>query len=94
MGLIEGVLEASGWLIADTPTLADFYLAACLRWAQLYPSGAPLIAWSDIPPRLQALLRSLEDRPAVRKAFADEFIGGRPLTAPLPPDLPPSEVTA
>jgi glutathione S-transferase len=89
MGLIDGVLAADRWLIAGTPTLADFYLAACLRWAQLYPSGAPLIAWDEIPARLQALLRSVESRPAVRKAFDDEYIGGRPLTAPASPEVPP-----
>ena len=93
MELVVGELGADGWLIAGTPTLADFYLAACLRWAQLYPSGAPLIPWQDIPARLQALLRTAENREAVAKAFADEHIGGRPLTMPEPPDLPPDEVT-
>ena len=70
-----------------------FYLAACLRWAQLYPRGAPLIAGHEIPARLCAPLRLIENRPAVIKAFADEHIGGRPLTMPEPPDLPPDEVT-
>jgi glutathione S-transferase len=93
MALIDGELSASGWLAAETPTLADFYLAACLRWAQLYPSGAPLIAWEEIPARLQAVLRAVEDRPASAKAFAAEHIAGRPLTAPEPPDLPPDQIT-
>lgn len=93
MELVAGELGAAGWLAADTPTLADFYLAACLRWAQLYPRGAPLIAGHEIPARLHALLRTVENRPAVIKAFADEHIGGRPLTMPEPPDLPPDEVT-
>jgi glutathione S-transferase len=94
MALLEGVIEASGWLVAGGPTLADFYLAACLRWAQLYPAGAGLIAGHEIPPRLAAALREIEARPAVRKAFADEFIGARPLTAPALPDIPAGEVTA
>ena len=64
-----------------------------LRWAQLYPRSAPLIPWRDIPARLQALLRTAENRAAVAKAFADEHLGGWPLTAPEPPDLPPDEVT-
>lgn len=93
MDLVAGELGAAGWLAADTPTLADFYLAACLRWAQLYPRGAPLIAGYEIPARLCAPLRLIENRPAVIKAFADEHIGGRPLTMPEPPDLPPDEVT-
>jgi glutathione S-transferase len=93
MALIDGVLEPTGWLAAISPTLVDFYLAACLRWAQLYPTGAPLIEWTDIPARLQALLRAVERRPATMKAFGDEHISGRPLSAPKPPDLPPDQVT-
>jgi hypothetical protein len=33
------------------------------------------------------------DRAAVIKAFAGEHIGGRALTMPAPPDLPPDHVT-
>jgi glutathione S-transferase len=94
MELIDDVIGGTGWLVGATPTLADFYLATCLRWAQLYPSGAPLITWREIPTGLQALLRAAENRRAARKAFSDEYISGRPLTAPAPPDLPPGEVTA
>ena len=93
MALIDSALGASGCLIAGTPSRVEFYLAACLRWAQLYPSGMPLIVWDDIPVRLQALLGSVENRPAVAKAFADENISGNPLTAPKPPDLPSGEAT-
>ena len=93
MGLIDGKLGASGWLVADASTLTDFYLAVCLRWAQLYPSGEPLITWEEIPTGLRALLHKVETRPAVAKAFAGEHIGGRPLTRPAPPELPSGEVT-
>ena len=93
MALIDGVLGVTGWLAGGTPTLADFYLAACLRWAQIYPGGAALIAWDDIPARLREMLRATELRPAVSRAFASEHITGRPLTAPAPPDLPAGEVT-
>jgi len=93
MALIDSALGASGGLIAGTPTLVEFYLAACLRWAQLYPSGTPLIVWEEIPARLQALLGSVENRPAVARAFAGEQIYGQTLTAPKPPDLPPGEIT-
>jgi glutathione S-transferase len=59
------------------------YLAACLRWAQLYPRddvmpSAQLAQW----PRLLAMLRALEQRPAVQKAFALEGMDGRLFTAP------------
>jgi glutathione S-transferase len=92
MALIDGMLGAEGWLVTEIPTLVDFYLAVCLRWAQLYPTGAPLIAADEIPAGLHALMRSVENRPAVAKAFADEHIAGRPLTAPRPPDLPADQV--
>jgi glutathione S-transferase len=69
-------------------------LAARMRWAQLYPSGAALITWDEIPPRLQSLPRFVENRPAVRKALDDEYIAGRPLTSPAPPNISPSEATA
>lgn len=93
MNLLDGATEDGRWLIAGTPTLVEFYLAACLRWALLYPSGNPLIAPEDIPARLRGLLRLIECNGAVAKAFADEHITGRPLTKPGPPDLPQDEVT-
>jgi glutathione S-transferase len=93
MDLIENVLGGADWLVAGAPTMIDFYLAMCLRWAQLFPEGEPLIAWQEIPAGLQALLHRIETRPAVAKAFADEHIGERPLTMPSPADLPPGEVT-
>jgi glutathione S-transferase len=93
LALVDGVLGGTGWLVTNTPTLADFYLAVCLRWAQLYPTGAPLIALAEVPDRIQVLLRSVENRPAVIRAFADEHISGCALTAPRPPALPPGEVT-
>ncbi len=90
--LIEAQL-APAWLAGDRPTLVDFYLAACLRWARLYPAGAPVLEGVGAFPRIAALLAALEARPAVRRAFAAEHIAGRPLTAPEPPALPPGEVT-
>jgi glutathione S-transferase len=93
MALIDGVLERTGWLTADTPTLADFYLASCLRWAQLYPRGAPLIGPAEIPLRLRTLLAAVEARPAVLRACAAESISGHPFTRPQPPALPADQVT-
>jgi len=91
--LLAGQLTPGGWLIGNTPTLVDLYLAACLRWSRLYPTGAPLLGAADLPERLAGLARTCESRPAVRKAFADEFIRGHPLTDPAPPELPAAEVT-
>ena len=63
--------------------VCDFYLAACIRWAQLYPRGdalplAQLAQW----PRLLAMLRALEQRPAVQKAYALEGMEGAVFSAP------------
>ena len=92
-GLLEAQLSPEGWLVGAAPTLVDLYVAACLRWARLYPTGAPVLSGLDEWPRLGAALAALEARPAVMRAFAAEHIGGRPLTAPEPPDLPGTEVT-
>jgi len=93
LAMLEGVLAGTGWLVAAAPTLADFYLAACLRWAQLYPTGRPLLAGLDGLPRIGALLASVEARSAVRRACVAEAIGEHAFTRPVPPDLPPDEVT-
>jgi glutathione S-transferase len=93
MALLEEVLAPTGWLVAATPTLADFYLAACLRWAQLYPTGRPLLPGTTDFPRLTVLLAAVEARPAVLRACAAEAISGRPFTRPAPPDLPGEQVT-
>jgi glutathione S-transferase len=71
------------YLLGLQPTICDFYVAACLRWAQLYPRGdalpsAQLAQW----PRLMAMLRALEQRPAVQKAYALEGMEGPVFTAP------------
>ena len=63
--------------------VCDFYLAACIRWAQLYPHGDALpSAQLAQYPRLMAMLRSLEQRPAVQKAYALEGMDGPVFTAP------------
>lgn len=91
--LLEAQVGPEGWLVGDAPTLVDLYLAACLRWARLYPSAAPVLGDLEAWPRLGAALAALEARPGVARAFAAEHIGGRPLTAPAPPDLPAAEIT-
>lgn len=91
--LLEDQLGAGG-LATSQITLADIYLATCLRWAQIYPAGAPPIATLAPWPRLGALCRRIEALPGARRAFAAEHIvPDRALTAPLPPGLPAGEVT-
>jgi glutathione S-transferase len=91
--MLDGVLATTGWLVAGTPTLADFYLAVCLRWAQVYPTGRPLLDSLAEPPRIVALLRAVEARPGTLRACAAEGLGPHPFTRPTPPDLPPAEIT-
>lgn len=93
LALLDGVLAPQGWLVAHAPTLADFYLATCLRWAQLYPTGRPLLAGLAGFPRIEALLHAVEARPATLRACAAEAILGRPFTRPEPPALPVDQVT-
>ena len=93
LALIEGALDATGWLVADRISLVDLYLAACMRWARLYPAGKPVISNADLPPRVTRLLMALEARPAVLRAFEAEHVGEHPLTRPTPPDLPADQVT-
>ena len=63
--------------------VCDFYVAACIRWAQLYPHGDALPAAQLAQyPRLMAMLRALEQRPSVQKAYALEGMDGLVFTAP------------
>ena len=91
--MLEGVLAPTGWLVADRPTLADFYLAVCLRWARLYPTGRPMLAGPTGLPGIEVLLRAVEARSAPRRACAAESISGRPFTRPEPPSLPVDQIT-
>lgn len=74
------------YLLAADPTVIDFYIAACARWAQLYPDGFRL----KIAPysELRSMMGALEDRPAVVRACRLEHIEGAPFTAPRHLDLP------
>jgi len=78
------------WLLGAELSVCDLYLAACVRWAQLYPrSDAIPTSALHVLPRLVALLQHLNARPAIRKAFAAEGIAG-PLF--LEPEYPSNAV--
>ena len=71
------------YVLGAQPTICDFYVAACIRWAQLYPHGDALpSAQLAQYPRLMAMLRTLEQRPSVQKAYALEGMDGSVFTAP------------
>ncbi len=91
MALIEDALGGHDgpWLMAGGLTVADFYLGACVRWAQLYPSAGPVAPWViDGLPRLKALLGELEQLPSVVRAFEREGIAS-PLFIEPTEALPP-----
>lgn len=93
LDLIEGETGASGFLGAEA-TLPDIYLAMMLRWMQLYPVEAPVVAGLGRWPGLSALAARIEARPAIRRAMLAEAVPpDRAITAPRPPDLPAAEVT-
>ena len=74
---------AGAWLLGEKRSVCDYYLAACVRWAQLYPRGDTL-AKKDIEtfPALMGLMQTLEMRSEVQKAFAAEGIHGKVFTMP------------
>ncbi|MDH4478797.1 MAG: glutathione S-transferase family protein [Rhodoferax sp.] len=77
LGLLEAELARHGgpWLLGDALSVCDLYLGACVRWSQLYPRGNALGAQAvSALPRVAGLMERLEQREAVRRAFAAEGI--------------------
>ena len=74
------------WLLGDTLTVCDLYLAVCARWAQLYPRGDGLAyeVFADLP-HVSHLLETLEQRPSAQRACEEEGIAGPAFTAPQYP---------
>ena len=71
------------YVLGAQASICDFYLAACIRWAQLYPHGDALLSAQLAQyPRLIAMLRTLEQRPSVQKAYALEGMDGPVFTVP------------
>jgi glutathione S-transferase len=81
------------WLGGASPTVLDFYLAACLRWIALYPRDSA--GWWDrgTTPHLAALCARVEARPAARACANAEGLGDRPFTAPDYPNPPEGSAT-
>jgi len=92
VALVEGAMASGNWPMGPAPRLTDLYLGACLRWARLYPTGAPAMT---APPagRVGALLAGLAARPAVQRALAAELIPSPDFLHPLRPSLPAAEIT-
>ncbi len=82
----------AGWFCADVPSVLDLYLAAILRWLQIYPDG--FAGWYDpsAHPAFQDMCTQLEGRASVAALCTAEGLTDRPFTAPLPPDPPEGTV--
>ena len=74
------------WLLGQTVSVCDYYLAACIRWAQLYGSP-PALTRADLDrfPHLVEMLTRLQDRPASLAAAAKEGISAPLFLAPTRP---------
>ncbi|MDF1709848.1 MAG: glutathione S-transferase family protein [Paracoccaceae bacterium] len=87
---LEAVAGAGhAWLNADTPTVLDLYLAACLRWIALYPRDRAGWWDRDAAPHLARLCARIEARPASRACAMAEGLGELPFTLPdypIPPE--------
>ncbi|MEM8793618.1 MAG: glutathione S-transferase family protein [Pseudomonadota bacterium] len=93
LDLIEGQLPDKGGLLGPV-TLLEVYLGALIRWAQIYGQRGHRLRDIGDWPKLSRLMRELEAEPAIRRAFAAEFIASEmPITRPARPDLAPESVT-
>lgn len=72
----------------------DFYIAACLRWCALYPTGYDT-GWFDLArwPHLREICVRVEAMPATCAAQYAEGLGDTPFTAPSYPNPPEGSAT-
>nr|WP_246270819.1 glutathione S-transferase family protein [Hongsoonwoonella zoysiae] len=84
--LVDGELGKSGRknLAGEDLTVADFYLGACARWAQLYPPGYEQDLHSFR--HLAGFLEKLQERASVRRSAERENIPGNVLLSPRFPE--------
>ena len=68
-------------------SVCDFYLACCLRWAQLYPAFDPALTGAQLSefPKLYKLLETLGNRDAVKRSLTKEGIIGDAFLNPHSP---------
>jgi len=82
--LLETQIESGvAWFGRDAPTILDLYIAATLRWAQIY--GRVDCAWLsfDTYPCLRDMALRLEARSSVAVARLAEGLGTTPFTDPV-----------
>ena len=70
------------YMFGTEPSVFDFYLAACVRWLQLYPKNKKgQFSCTDFPSIL-AMIRKMETREAVVRACAHEGISANIFSNP------------
>lgn len=84
----EAVARCGAWFCGETPSALDLYVAAILRWLQLYTPGDP--GWFDPAPfpRLMDMCARLETRPSCAALIRAEGMSAHPFTAPKAPTPP------
>lgn len=88
LAIYEDLLgDGRPWLLGAAVSVCDYYLAACIRWAQLYGDVAPAMARGDLDrfPKLVAMLTRLQERPAALSAAAKEGIAAPLFLSPERP---------
>jgi glutathione S-transferase len=72
------------WAAPHAPDAISLYVAACLRWSQLY--GPEDHSWFDLDayPKLKHMAAALEGRPSVRASMSAEGWSDAPFTKPVP----------
>lgn len=92
LDLIESTLPPQGGL-AGPVTMLEVYLACQIRWALIYPQPDGSLDGLDPWPRIAALLRDLEERPAIQRACqAEQILDERPFTRPSLARIPAEEI--
>ena len=76
------------WILNSSPNIFQIYLAVCLRWMALYPTGHT--GWFDLKtwPDLLTLCRNIETRQSALSASQSEGLGATIISHPTLPNPP------
>lgn len=86
-GILDRAVTEDPALFAP-PSILSVYVAAMMRWSQLYPAGDCDWFRPEDHPALLRLAGALEERPSVAALCAAEGMAPRPFTRPAPPSPP------
>jgi len=79
---IKALPRLNGWLGGDNPSALDLYLAALIRWVQIYPKENGLLLDPLNVHRLVDICRRLENRPSTLAFCEAEGVSPHPFTRP------------